>query len=112
MSKHILVDGLIPPPPVMVMTALVTFAIVASPTWGKRAFIAYAFLNAFTFVTNPLMVLQDTYPAITEGSEAAKVGSFLIEVIALYMVMAGVYVATSDKVLGLAYATQIGAIVL
>lgn len=39
MSKHIIIDGLIPPPPVMVMTAGVVVANLAAPgEWGKRAF--------------------------------------------------------------------------
>ena len=37
MAKHILVDGLIPPPPVMVLTALTMVAQFAAPgEWGKR----------------------------------------------------------------------------
>ena len=47
-----------------------------------------------TFTTNPLMVLQDTFPGITEDSEAFKVGSFCFEVIALYLVMTAAVVMT------------------
>ena len=39
MLKHIIIDGLIPPPPVMAMTAGVVVANLAAPgEWGKRAF--------------------------------------------------------------------------
>jgi hypothetical protein len=104
-AKHITVDGLIPPAPVMVMTAGVLAAILFAPgEWGKRALVGYCCLNAFTFVTNPLMVVQDTWPSITEGSEAAKVSCFLLEVIALYMVMVATVVATPNRKLGMAYA--------
>ena len=59
MGKHIIVNGLIPPPPVMVMVAGTAAAIQFAPgEWGKRAFVGFCVLNAFTFVTNPLMVLQ------------------------------------------------------
>jgi len=113
MTKHVVVDGLIPPPPVMVMTAGVVVAILGAPgAWGQRAFVAYALVNAVTFVTSPLMVLQDTFPEITPDSDAFKIGAFALEVIGLYMVMAGVYVATADKRLGLAYATQVGALIV
>ena len=109
MSKHVLVDGLIPPPPVMVMTALVLIAQFAAPeVWSRRAFIGFALLNAFTFTTNPLMVLTDSFPAITDGSEAFKLGSLLFEVIALYQVMMAILAAFPGAPLGLAYAWQAG----
>jgi hypothetical protein len=113
MAKHISIDGLMPPPPVMAMTAAVVLTLVfAGETWGKRAFVAYCALNAFTFFTNPLMVLTDTFPDITPDTEAFKIGSFLLEVIGLYMLMAAAYTAIPSKTLGLAIATQIGATVL
>ena len=63
MAKHIVVDGLIPPPPVMVLTALTMVAQFAAPgEWGKRVFVFYCCFNALVFSTNPLMVLQDTTP--------------------------------------------------
>ena len=84
MGKHILVDGLIPPPPVMVMVGLTLAAILAgSGEWPKRAYIAFCLVNAFTFITQPLMVLQDTFPAITADSPAYELGAFCFEVIAL-----------------------------
>ena len=113
MGKHILVDGLIPPPPVMVMTAGVIVALLAAPgEWGKRVFVGYCLLNAFTFTTQPLMVLTDTFPEITAGSPAYDVGAFAIEVITLYMVMAAVSAATPDEALAVAFSTQVGLPVL
>ena len=103
--KHITVDGLIPPPPVMIMTAITLLAILLAPgEWGKRVFVFYCCFNALVFSTNPLMVLQDTYPTLTEGSEAFKVGKFLLEVIALYLVMSAIVAATPNRKLGFAYA--------
>ena len=59
MSKHIIVDGLIPPPPVMVMTAGVILAVQFAPgEWGKRVFVGYCLLNAATFKFMPLTPLQ------------------------------------------------------
>lgn len=104
MAKHIVVDGLIPPPPVMVMTAATLVAVVAAPgEWGKRAFVSFCLINAFTFITQPLMVLQDTFPSITAGSDASRNGTWFFEVIALYVVMAAIFAATPDRALGLAY---------
>ena len=108
MAKHLVVDGLTPPPPVMVMTAATLAAVVAAPgEWGKRAFVAFCLINAFTFVTNPLMVMQDTWPEITAGSEAAKVGTFELEVVALYALMSAIVAATPNRALGLAYSWQV-----
>jgi hypothetical protein len=108
MGKHIMVDGLIPPPPVMVMTAITLLAVVAAPgEWGKRAFVGFCLINAFTFITQPLMVLQDTFPSITAGSEAEKHGIWFLEVIALYSIMAAIFAATPDRDLGLAYSWQV-----
>jgi hypothetical protein len=113
MGKHIVIDGLIPPPPVMAMTAGLVAAIMFAPgEWGKRAFVGYCFFNAFTFTTAPLMVLQDTFPDLTEGSEAFKVGKFSFEVISLYMVMSGLVAATPSPSLGLAYSMQVGSTIL
>jgi hypothetical protein len=109
MAKHITVDGLIPPPPVMVMTALVFIAqFAAPPVWAKRAYVAYALLNSVTFVTQPLMVLQDTFPAITPESEAFKLGKLLLEVCSLYQVMCAIVASLPGTTLGLAYAWQAG----
>lgn len=56
MTKHITVDGLLPPPPVMAMTAGTIAAIVWSPgEWGKRAFVGFCLVNALTFLGNPLV---------------------------------------------------------
>jgi hypothetical protein len=109
MTKHIVVDGLIPPPPVMVMTAGVILAVQFAPgEWGKRVFVGYCLLNAATFKFMPLTPLQDTFPEITEGSVAYKNGAHLFEVIGLYMLMAAIMAASSSKVLGLACSSHIG----
>lgn len=73
---------------------------------------AFCLVNAFTFITNPLMVLTDTFPEITEGSPAFVLGAFCLEVISLYMVMAAVVAATPNKAYGLAFSAQLGSAVL
>ena len=108
MVKHVVVDGLIPPQPVMVMTAVTLAAVVAAPgQWGKRTFVVFCLINAFTFITQPLMVLQETFPSIIAGSDAEKNGTWFFEVISLYLVMAATFAATPDRALGLAYSQMI-----
>ena len=108
MTKHITVDGLIPPPPVMAMTALVIVAQFAPGAWGKRVFVFFCFFNAFTFVTQPLMVLQDSFPDVVAGSKEAALGAFCFEVISLYLVMAGLVALIPMKAYGLALSCQAG----
>ena len=108
MIKHVTVDGLIPPPPVIGMTALTILAILASDVWGKRAFIGFCFFNALTFIAQPLMVLQDSFPDVVAGSKEAKLGAFCFEVISLYLVMAGLTALIPMKAYGLALASQVG----
>lgn len=108
MTKHITIDGLIPPPPVMVMTALVIGAQFAPGPWGKRAFIIFCFFNAFTFVTQPLMVLQDSFPDVVAGSKEAALGAFCFEVVSLYLVMAGLIALIPMKAYGLALSSNLG----
>ena len=112
MGKHIIVDDLIPPPPVMAMTAIVAAAQFAPGAWGQRAFIGFCVLNAFTFLTQPLMVLQDTFPTIVAGSKEATLGAFCLEVIALYTVMAGIVALIPIKAYSLALAQQAGLAVI
>lgn len=109
MAKHILVDGLMPPPPVMALTAAVTAAqFLADDVWAKRTVIVYFLLNAFVFTTQPLMVLKDTWSDITEGSEAFKLGKLMLEVFATYSIMNAIMVALPNSSLGRAYAWQAG----
>lgn len=104
MAKHIIVDDLIPPPPVMAMTAITLAAVAFGPgEWGKRVFVGFNLINAFTFITQPLMVVNDTFPTIVAGSDALKNCTWFLEVIALYSVMAAIYAATPNRALGLAY---------
>jgi len=105
MGKHIFVDGLIPPPPVMAMTAGTVAALLFAPgDWGKRIFVGQLCLNAATFIGNPLMVLQDTFAELEDGSEAYKIGAFCFEVISLYLVGSVIVVVTPSKTLGHALA--------
>ena len=112
MAKHITVDGLIPPPPVMAMTALTILAQWAPGAWGLRAFAFFCFFNAFTFVTQPLMVLQDSFPAVVAGSKEEALGAFCFEVIALYLVMSGVVALVPKADYGLALSSQMGLAVI
>jgi len=112
MAKHIVVDGLIPPPPVMVLTALTIGAQFAPGAWGKRAFVFNCFFNALTFLTQPLMVLQDSFPEVVEGSKEAELGAFSFEVISLYLVMAGLVALVPIRSYGLALASHVGLAVI
>lgn len=118
MGKHLTVDGLVPPPPSSLYDGLVPPAVitilallVAPDEWGKRIFVGYCFFNALTFITQPLMVLSDTFPEIKAGTVPYEVGSFSLEVVALYFVMAGITAAVPSA-LGLAFACQVGAAVI
>jgi len=91
MTKHLTIDGLVPPPPVMAMTAVVLLTNLLAPeVWGKRTFVGFCLLNAFTFVLNPLMVLTDTFAEITEGSPAFAIGKLCLEVVGLYSFVLGI----------------------
>jgi len=93
MTKHITVDALIPPPPVMVMTGLVVLVtLFASELWAKRVFIGFCALNAATFLLNPLQVLTDSFPEITEGTKAFNIGAFCLEVVAWYMLVCAIVI--------------------
>ena len=64
MGKHILVDDLMPPPPVMAMVALTVALILLAPAaWGRRAYIGFCVVNAATFLLDPLTVITDSFPA-------------------------------------------------
>ena len=75
---------------------------------GKRAFIIFCFFNAFTFVTQPLMVLQDSFPDVVAGSKEAALGAFCFEVVSLYLVMAGLIALIPMKAYGLALSSNLG----
>ena len=83
--KHITVDGLIPPPPVMVLTALTMVAQFAAPgEWGKRVYVGYMLLNVVVFTSDPMQVLKDTWPTIGDNAMATFVGTRWLEVIAMH----------------------------
>ncbi|EOD16360.1 hypothetical protein EMIHUDRAFT_210736 [Emiliania huxleyi CCMP1516] len=103
MAKHILVDGLIPPPPVMVLTTLVLAAQFFAPgEWGKRAFVLYMLLNVVVFTTDPATPLKDTYPTIEQNAMALFVGERFIEVIALHCLINALLAGIPGKQLALA----------
>ena len=103
MAKHIVVDGLIPPPPVMVLTALTMVAQFAAPgEWGKRVFVGYMLLNVVVFTSDPMQVLKDTWPTIGDNAMATFVDTRFVEVIAAYCAANALLAGLSGKQLGLA----------
>mmetsp|Transcript_2448 Transcript_2448/g.7259 ORF Transcript_2448/g.7259 Transcript_2448/m.7259 type:complete len:374 (+) Transcript_2448:34-1155(+) len=113
MGKHILVDDLMPPPPVMAMVALTVALILLAPAaWGRRAYIGFCVVNAATFLLDPLTVITDSFPAVEAGSPAAEIGTFEFEVVALYFLCAAVTVASPSQAYGLAYSCQMGCALL
>lgn len=70
--KHILVDGLIPPPPVMVLAAG-TLAVTAyggfvdngKESYGKYAYVGQGVINLIAFVADPVTLVKDTWPDIS-----------------------------------------------
>jgi len=111
-AKHIMVDGLIPPPPVMVMTAGVFLTNVLKPgKIGTRAFLGFCALNTATFIAAPSMIVTDTWAGATPGTEAGAVGALCVEVLALYLAMALVLVGVPGQ-LGLCLSWTLAAPVM
>jgi hypothetical protein len=73
---------------------------------------AVCVFEAAMCVFSPLMVLRDMFPEVADGSSEYKLGAFCLEVVALYALMSAIVVATRDRALGLAYASQLGLTVL
>jgi len=90
MAKHILVDNLQPPMPVLIMAtscvAINFYSVKTESKLGKRVFMAFNALNAFMFFTNPGQVLADSFPSVSAGSNAYKYAVLLIEVVATHCV--------------------------
>ena len=93
-AKHIFVNGLIPPVPVMALAGIVLAlgvynAFFVSDTEGtdysKYAFIGQFALNLAVFVMDPGQVVKDTWPDI-DGA-ALGIGTLFIGVIQLYAAM-------------------------
>ena len=93
MVKHITVNGLYPPPPVMALGALTLLAAayVAFGTdgkgadYGRYAFIGQMGINLAAFVTQPAAIVKDTWPAISGGE--LEIGVLFVGVIQLYAAM-------------------------
>lgn len=92
-AKHISVDGLIPPVPVMVLGGIVlalgaytAFVADAKATdYSKYAFIGQFCLNLAVFVMDPGQVVKDTWAGI-DGA-ALGIGTLFVGVIQLYAAM-------------------------
>ena len=88
MLKHILVDGLMPPPPVMALGALSlltsVYGVAKESNHGKWTFSLMNLLNAIVFLMNPGQPVQDSFPDVADGSRAYFIGSRLCEVIGVY----------------------------
>ena len=108
MAKHIVVDGLIPPPPVMVLTALTMVAQFAAPgEWGKRVYVGYMLLNVVVFTSDPMQVLTDTWSTIGDNAMATFVGTRWLEVIAMHCAINALLAGIPGKQLSLALAMTI-----
>merc|ERR1712072_488855 len=85
MTKHMLINGLYPPPPVIGMgfgiLALCSYSVAFNSSVGKWAFLVAAALNAFVFFTDPKTPILDTWPNLAEGSLALTIGLRSVEVI-------------------------------
>uniref|UniRef100_A0A7S3FJQ0 Uncharacterized protein n=1 Tax=Prasinoderma singulare TaxID=676789 RepID=A0A7S3FJQ0_9VIRI len=89
MAKHILVDDLMPPVPVMAMAAAVLAANLYSYSskdekYGKYALLGFMLLNAFAFATDPEKVVTDSFPDVKSGSAVMAFTVLLIEVVAMF----------------------------
>ena len=90
MVKHITVNGLYPPPPVMALgaIALLASAYVAFGTdgkgtdYGKYLFVLQMALNLFVFSTQPGQIVKDTWPSIKGGE--LEIGVLFVGVIQMY----------------------------
>jgi len=85
-AKHILIDGLSPPVPVMIMSLAVFVCLrlsssgMAPEKFGRFAFAGFAALNVFVFKLDPETPLLETFPGL-EG-DALVIGLLLFEVLA------------------------------
>lgn len=87
-AKHMLIDGLQPPPAVMIQTAVV-FGLLhfGSPRVGRKAFATQMILSAVVFMLSPVSVLTDSFPDI--AGEALTIATLMIEVIAFQSIWLG-----------------------
>eukprot|EP00949_MAST-11_sp_MAST-11-sp1_P000740 g740.t1 len=85
MTKHMFVNELTPPPPVIAMgfgvLALTAYSALFKSNIGRYAFLAVAALNAAIFFADPKTPLLDSWPNLTEGSVAMTIGLRSMEVI-------------------------------
>lgn len=115
MLKHIFVDGLMPPPPVLAMG----FGVLGLTAWSslaggpervaKYVFLGFYALNTVVFKADPDKVLTDTWPEITNGRtpDAHEMCKIFVGVIALYCAMLVVLVGM-DSPLNMAVAMTLG----
>mmetsp|Transcript_4893 Transcript_4893/g.7795 ORF Transcript_4893/g.7795 Transcript_4893/m.7795 type:complete len:239 (-) Transcript_4893:236-952(-) len=90
MSKHMLVNGLFPPPPVIAMgfgtLAICGYSVAANSKIGKWVFLLVQALNAFVFLSDPKTPLTDSFPDLKDGSLAMTVGIRCMEVVGAQMI--------------------------
>jgi len=92
-AKHINVNGLIPPVPVMVLGGITLLAgiyqaFVASgkgTDYGKYIFIVQNVINFVAFTVDPAQIVKDTWPTV-DGA-ALETGTLFVGVIQLYAAM-------------------------
>ena len=89
MTKHMLVDDLMPPPPVIVLGVggfvVAAYAFFNDNKWGKWAFLANNAVNAAAFLFMPLTPLRDSFP--DSNGLGLVIGLLFMEVIGYHCVM-------------------------
>lgn len=107
MAKHITVDGLLPPPPVMGMagiTLLLCLFSVASDNEGysKWSFALYNAITSATFALAPQTPLRDTFAALPADGETLAFGLLLMEVVAYLTYTLAIVTALAPSLKGYA----------
>ena len=108
MCKHIFVDGLQPPVPLMVMTGIGLLLNSVKPSIGKKFFLATSVFNAGLFFLKPMVPLVESFPDIASDADATRVGKLCFEVYGVYCLMNAFIVYTGRSQFGYAVSATMG----